>query len=220
MYERSGDGTNDADLREAQVDGAARRRTRSTESPTEPVTSSALGKLKRELLEIEKRTDLTTGQKVSRIRHLTCATCAAVAIQPIPFADIFVLTPIQGLMGVKIANIHGIKISEQEGVEIVKELFGLIGLGVMAQQFAIGLYKTVLPFIGAVTTIPLVYGLTYAIGGAINFYFEEKAAGRSVDKEKLQRIFKSARKEGKAKAKDSSIEDDVHERAEQIKRDR
>ncbi|MCP3982485.1 MAG: DUF697 domain-containing protein [bacterium] len=158
-------------------------------------------------------------EKTARIKHVTCATCAAVAIQPIPFADIFILTPIQGLMGVKIANIHGIEITEQKSTEIVKELLGLIGLGVMAQQFAIGLYKTVLPFLGAVTTVPLVYGLTYAIGSTMDFYFEQKAAGRPIDKEKLQRIFKNARKEGEKQGKDEGLAEDVTQRAAEIERE-
>ena len=183
------------------------------------VTSSAMKKLRSEILEIEERTDLTTKEKVSRIRHLTCATCAAVAIQPIPFADIFILTPIQGLMGVKIANIHGINLREQESTEIVKELMGLIGLSVVAQQFAIGLYKTVLPFLGAVTTIPLVYSLTYAIGGAMDFYFEQKAADRPIDKEKLRKIFKNAQKEGEQKGEDAATKGEVSEKAQQLERD-
>lgn len=56
---------------------------------------SLTDRVKREIFEIEKRTDLTTEEKVSRITHITCATCAGIAIQPIPFADIFILTPVQ-----------------------------------------------------------------------------------------------------------------------------
>lgn len=188
-------------------------------SSDEAATRSALGKLRHELLEIENRTDMTTEEKVSRIRHVTCATCAAVAIQPIPFADIFVLTPLQGLMGVKIASIHGIKREEQDATEIAKEVFGLIGLGVMAQQFAIGLYKTVLPFIGAVTTIPLVYGLTYAIGSVMDAYFKQKAAKQPIDNEKLKSIFKSARKQGEAMGEKPDLKDEVASRADDIERE-
>ena len=184
---------------------------------TDPIDPDAL---RRELFEIEKRTDLTVEEKVSRIRHLTCATCAAVAIQPIPFADIFILTPIQGLMGVKIAHIHGIQLSEQQGTEIVKEIVGLIGLGVMAQQFAIGMYKTVLPFLGAVTTVPLVYGLTYAIGGAIDYYFAQKASGRAPDKKKLQELFRRARKEGERRGKDDRVQEEVTAKAQRIEQER
>lgn len=54
-------------------------------------------KIKNEITEIEHRTDISDEQKVSRITHIACATCAGVAIQPIPFADIFVLTPIQAI---------------------------------------------------------------------------------------------------------------------------
>ena len=41
----------------------------------------------------------------------------------------------------------------------------------------------------------------------------------NVDKKKLQRIFKNARKEGETKGKDSSLKDEVSEKAQQIDRD-
>ena len=109
--------------------------------------------------------------QVSKTIHLFSGICAGVAIQPIPFADIFILTPIQMGMGAKIAALHGVPIGDSDIKSIWKEIAGAIGMGLIAQQTVIGLYKTILPFMGAVTTIPLVYGLTFGIGKVMDQYF-------------------------------------------------
>ena len=154
-------------------------------------------RLREEITAVEKRADLTAEEKVNRIRHATCALCAGLAVQPIPFADMFILTPLQGYMGVKIAQIHGLRISEQGALEILKELGGLIGLGFVAQQAAIGAYKTFIPFLGALTTIPMVYGLTYAIGTVMDYYFREKVANRPIDRKRIRQIWRAAKRAGK-----------------------
>ena len=52
-------------------------------------------KLKENITEIEDRTDLSDDEKVLRIVKIFAAGCAGLAVQPIPFADFFVLIPIQ-----------------------------------------------------------------------------------------------------------------------------
>jgi uncharacterized protein (DUF697 family) len=104
-------------------------------------------------------------------------------------------------MGKKIADIRGYNISEAGTKEVIKEITGLIGLGVLSQQLAIGAYRTVLPFISGVTTIPLVYGLTYGMGKVMDYYFEKKIKGEKVDPEMIKNIFKAGRAEGKQKSK-------------------
>ncbi|SFD21072.1 Uncharacterized conserved protein, DUF697 family [Algibacter lectus] len=168
--------------------------------------NNAKEKIKKEVSDIENRTDLSDQQKVDQIIKVFSTFCAAIAVQPIPFADIFVLTPIQGYMGKKLADIRGYDISESGANEVFKELAGLVGLGFLAQQLAIGAYKTVLPFLGAITTIPLVFGLTFGIGRVMDHYFIKKAKGEKIDKETLQNIFKQARAEGKKTAKDNKDE--------------
>lgn len=162
--------------------------------------------IKKEVTGIENRTDLTDDQKVTRICTVFGTTCSAVAVQPIPFADIFVLTPIQAYMGKKIADIRGFNISEAGAKEVFKEIAGLVGLGLLSQQLAIGAYKTVLPFISGVTTIPLVFGLTYGMGKVMDYYFEKKIKGEKVDPEMIKSIFKKARAEGKQKSKENKEE--------------
>jgi uncharacterized protein (DUF697 family) len=170
------------------------------------ILDKARESIKKEVTDIENRTDLTDDQKVTRICTVFSTTCAAVAVQPIPFADIFVLTPIQAYMGKKIADIRGFNISEAGAKEIFKELAGLVGLGFLSQQLVIGAYKTVLPFISGVTTIPLVFGLTYGMGKVMDYYFEKKIKGEKIDPEMVKSIFKKAKAEGKQKSKENKEE--------------
>jgi uncharacterized protein (DUF697 family) len=167
---------------------------------------AAKKKIQSEITDIEKRTDLSDEQKRSRIIHIFSVTCAAVAVQPIPFADIFVLTPIQAYMGVRLSAIRGMPLSEAESTNLLKEIAGVVGLGMVAQQVALGLYKVGLPFLAGFTTIPLVYGLTYAIGRVMDFYLEKKVKGQTVSNADLKDMWVKYRAEAKAKAKDAKDE--------------
>ena len=138
--------------------------------------------------------NISPEKKVDKLLIFFSSVCAATAAQPIPFADIFILTPMQLYMGTLIAEARGYKFSMSE---IYKEILGVIGLAYLAQQTAIGLYKTILPFFGAITTIPLVFVLTYAIGKVMDFYFVSKAQGKKLTKDDLMNFFKQARKDAK-----------------------
>ena len=48
-------------------------------------------KVSRNLTDIESRDDLSVDEKSNRIIHIFSAACAGMAVQPIPFADAFVL---------------------------------------------------------------------------------------------------------------------------------
>ena len=112
------------------------------------------------------KSNIPPEKKVDKLLIFFSSVCAAIAVQPIPFADIFILTPIQLYMGTLIAEARGYKFSMSE---IYKEILGVLGLSFLAQQTAIGLDKTVLPFLGAITTIPFVFVLTFAIGKVMNY---------------------------------------------------
>lgn len=163
-------------------------------------------KIAAEITDIENRTDLSDDQKRSRIIHIFSVTCAAVAVQPIPFADIFVLTPIQAYMGVRLSAIRGMSLSDAEATDLLKEIAGIVGLGMAAQQVALGLYKVGLPFLAGFTTIPLVYGLTYAIGRIMDFYLEKKSKGQTVSNADLKSMWEKYREEGKQQAKTAKNE--------------
>ena len=159
--------------------------------------SKILDTVKRQITDIEFRTDLTDDEKISQITHIACATCAGVAIQPIPFADIFILTPIQAYFGTRIAAIRGVPVTDARMGEIIREIFGVIGLGVTAQQLAIAAWKFIIPGGGGFATIPLVYALTYAIMKVVDLYFIYKSKGQRISDEKMKQVWKAAFKEVK-----------------------
>ncbi len=105
------------------------------------------------------------------------------AIQPIPFADIFILSPIQAFTQ-KIAKIKEIDIKEEGAMEVITFIAGMVGIGFATQQTAIGLFKMGLPGLGGFMTIPLVARLTYGIGKAVDLYFKNKAIGRTPSKQR------------------------------------
>jgi uncharacterized protein (DUF697 family) len=163
----------------------------------------AKNKIKQNILDIEHRTDITNDEKAELIIKLFSGTCAAIAIQPIPFADFFVLTPIQAYMGARLAAIRGSNTSESEIKTILKEIASVIGLGLLAQQLAIGAYKTFIPFLGAITTIPIVFGLTYAIGKTMDSYLIKKSKGVPISKEEMKELFDEMLKKGKKEGKEN-----------------
>lgn len=154
----------------------------------------------REVFAIEQQDHLSPEQKVSRIRHTACVACAATAIQPIPFADIFILTPMQGYFASRIAAIRGVKVSENDGQEWTKQIIGLMGLGFIAQQIAIGVWKLATWGVGGLLTIPLVYSLTYAVMTTADVYFKQRANGIELSDDELREILKKASKKGKKEA--------------------
>lgn len=154
--------------------------------------------LAKEFFDIENNDSLTDDQKVTKVITATAILCAGVAIQPIPFADALILTPIQGYMGHKIAQVRGIELKEEGMLEVLKYIGGIVGLGFAAQQTAIGLFKIGLPGLGGFITIPLVAGLTIGIGKAIDVYFSYKAEGKTPSEEAILAAFKSGKKEGKS----------------------
>ena len=154
--------------------------------------------LKENLLEIEKRDDLSREDKANRIINLFAGVCAGVAIQPIPFADFFVLTPIQLLMGERLAAVWGVPVTKNSVSDVIKDISKIGGMGLLSQQLAIGAYKTFLPFLGAVTTVPLVYGLTYAMGNVLSEMYKRRSKGQAnLSDEEMRSMWKEFKKKGK-----------------------
>jgi uncharacterized protein (DUF697 family) len=154
-------------------------------------------KISANLTDIENRDDLSESEKAQKIIHIFSATCAGIAVQPIPFADFFILTTVQGYMAERLAAVHGVPVSKSNLQAVISDVAKTIGLGMLAQQTALGLYKTGLPFLAGFTTIPLVYGLTYAIGNVFSYIFSERAKGRKVSPSVIKELWGKAKKEGK-----------------------
>jgi uncharacterized protein (DUF697 family) len=145
-----------------------------------------------EITNIERMTDISADAKVNKITHICCATCSAVAVQPIPFADYFILTPIQIYMGSRIAAIREVPMSDADVSIVMKEIFGALGMGFVAQQVALGVWKFVIPGASGFMTIPIVYGLTFAIMRVMDSYFIAKAAKIVLTQSEMRNIWKNS----------------------------
>jgi len=134
---------------------------------------------------------------VDRVILVCSGVCAGIAMQPIPFADAFVLTPVEMIMVMKIGHLYGFSISKERAASIVKELAGVVGMGWVAKNLILAGYKTFIPYAGGFFTVPLVFGACYGIGKVADLYFRCKQEGRTFDKKEAIALLKYAKDNAK-----------------------
>lgn len=149
--------------------------------------------------------------KSETIIHATALICAIVAIQPLPFADLFILSPIQVVMVTYLSKILGINEENIKSKEILVYLVGTVGWGVLSQQAILGLYKTIIPYAGGITTIPLVYMATYGLGRACKVLIKSKRENKHISKSTLKKIRDEAIEEIKRENRNFSIDAIKHQ---------
>jgi uncharacterized protein (DUF697 family) len=122
--------------------------------------------------------------KEKRIRALIyskAGICAAVALAPIPIADIIVLTPIQMAMVATIGHFHGVEVTPERATE----LMGVMGAGVGFREAARQLVKLV-PGYGMAVSASIAFAGTVALGEAANVWFKRRM---KVDAAELRALF-------------------------------
>jgi len=159
-------------------------------------------------------TDASDEDKASAVQQLirVCSVAAgAVTIQPFPFVDTALITPIQIAMVQGVGKIHGYKLDTKS----IVEMLGTFGASIVAQNIVMGAAKFI-PFFGWVVSISIGYALTWAIGEVSDHYFRN---GRHVDeaelKEMFQRIYKSKKAE---KTEQHKADKTLRDKLEQLKR--
>jgi uncharacterized protein (DUF697 family) len=128
--------------------------------------------------------EATEEEKTKAVRELiqVCAVAAgAVTIQPIPFVDTALVTPIQIGLVQGIGKIHGYKLDKRS----ILEILSTFGASIVAQNVIMAAAKFI-PFLGWVVTISMAYALTWAIGEVSDHYFRN---GRNVDEGELKKMF-------------------------------
>ena len=137
-------------------------------------------------------------QYANNVRQICATAGAMVAPQPIPIADIWLITPIQYLMVRAIGNIYGYQISESS----IGEIFAVIGGGITGQQLCLFLFKIGMPGLGGLAGAGFVFAWTHGIGHAAEAYFK---SGMTMSEEELAEI----RRQGEAAARENEIEKKV-----------
>jgi len=138
-------------------------------------------------------------EKSAAVRDViqVCSVAAgAIAVQPIPFLDIALISPIQIAMVQAIGKVHGYKLDQKSVVEILTSFGASI-----AAQAVIATAVKFIPFAGWAVSIAMTYALTYAIGEVSDHYFRH---GRGVPQEDLQSMFKRVYEEKKAEKQASA----------------
>jgi uncharacterized protein (DUF697 family) len=126
----------------------------------------------------------------AEVRQIAAVSGLGIAPLPIPFADIWTITPIQVAMVQAIGNIYGFKL---EGKNL-KAVFGTVAGGWLGQQACLALFKIGMPVAGGFGGAAFVWVWTHAMGKVAERYF---ASGMTLSKKELDEIRKSEVKNSK-----------------------
>ncbi len=141
--------------------------------------------------------DRSRDENVDEVIKSAALLSGAVAMEPIPFADILVITPVQAKMVLHIGKIYGFDISAERAREIVQELGVTLAYGMAARQVMRGLAKMALPVIGGIITAPAVYGWTFALGRVAQNHFERKHMGLPDSRREHVKVIQEAKQQSR-----------------------
>jgi len=154
-------------------------------------------------------TDEEKREAVKDVIQVCSAAAGAVAVQPVPFVDTILISPIQIAMVQAVGRIHGSTLDRKS----VLEILSTFGASLVAQNVMIAAAKFV-PFAGWAVAIAMAYALTYAIGEVSDYYFSH---GRGVAPDDLKTMFKRVYKEKKKEKTDAHKDDEtLKEKLEQL----
>ena len=139
---------------------------------------------------------LEDGESPERLIHSFSRASAVIAMQPVPFLDVFLLAPVQVYMAERLGFEHGEPFTRVSAKEMVQQLMRAAGLSMLKQQAHIGYFRVGLPGLAGFTTIPLVYGMSYSIGKTLNYLILEHQEGNRLDPEKIKEYWENALEEG------------------------
>lgn len=127
----------------------------------------------------EREEEKTREQRAQEYILWGAGRAAAIALVPLPLADVGPLMANEAYMIYRVAEAYGYKTDQS----VVAMLTGVVG-----GSFAGKLAASFLPFL----KMPIAAGITYAVGKTAKAYF---ASGMTLSKEALQDEFRNARRE-------------------------
>lgn len=144
----------------------------------------------------EKRRELA-----AEARRTSAWTVAALAPMPLPFADVWTITPVQMTMVRAIGNIYGYKMD----ANTAKEMLGVVGGGLLGQQLCLALFKIGMPGVGGFTGAAFAFFWTHGLGHAAEAYFK---SGKTATADQLA----EARRRGMEQAKSEPTQPEESEK--------
>ena len=141
--------------------------------------------------------DLTPQENADEVIKSAALLAGAIAVEPIPFADMLLITPLQAKMVLHVGKIYGFDVTPERAREIAQELGATVAYGMVARQVMRGLAKLALPVIGGLITAPAVYGWTYALGRVAQNHFERKRQGLPPSRQEQVKVVQEAKGQAK-----------------------
>jgi uncharacterized protein (DUF697 family) len=106
----------------------------------------------------------------------------------------------------EMSRVMGRPVGTQGAGEIVASILGVVGGNLFFQQAILGLYKSLLPFLGGFTTMPLVYAATYALGQAAREVLEARRRDQKLSRHEVRASAKKAAAAARKEKRDWSID--------------
>jgi uncharacterized protein (DUF697 family) len=120
--------------------------------------------------------------RVDQIIQMAATAAMVLGAAPVPALDL----PVQAVMVRAVAKVHGLEGSEGR---LLWRMAAALGLGFVIRQ---GL--RLVPWIGAATHLARVYGSTWALGQAADFYFARLARDQTASEAETRRVFRDAQR--------------------------
>lgn len=169
------------------------------------------------LFNLEADPALTEHENVERVIAHTATVAAIVCcVQPIPAADFLILTPIQAKMALHIGRVKGFEVTQERAHEIVVEVLGVLGMTLTAQLLVVSVAK-LLPIVGGMLSIPLIYAATWAIGNVVDYYFDCLRADKAPSAQVMKDLFTEQFRVGKQKGQQLD-RSELERKAEELRR--
>ena len=139
---------------------------------------------------------LPEATKLRIIIHLTALTCAIIVVQPLPFTELFILSPVQVVMVIVMSRVMG-RPQRQRIRALVISVVAVAVWGLLAQQVVLGLYRSAIPLLGGFTPVPLVYAATFALGYVAKAILDARRRDQQVSRVEIRGFAKQATAEAK-----------------------
>ncbi len=152
--------------------------------------------------DFEQATQKERDEIVFTITQASAVTAAVISIIPVPLIE----SPIQITLVRAIGQVYNQELDEK----VVLEILSVIGGNVLLRQLI-----KLIPYVGAIVNVSRVYGTTWAIGAAAEYYFKHN---REVEKEELLKVFKTVLKQKTREKETEMKERHTEERLEELKK--
>jgi uncharacterized protein (DUF697 family) len=134
---------------------------------------------------------------VRRVILAYSGAAAAVAANPLPFAEFAMLTPVHVAMVLHIGHRLGHPITVDRAGEVFKRIVAAVGLSAAVRFTAGALLKVGLPFVGGLLRAPVAFAFTYGLGRVAEDYFISVNQGFNFDAKTARAVFEQAVREGR-----------------------